>query len=995
MSDATQPTPPSVTPAKANRSAAAKLARARAPRTKARMGTVTLQRQWTIGVLTSIGACLLMLLGLLSPLELRTIDWRAAWFDHASPPPSDKIALVAIDDAAIERVGRWPWSRDKLAMVIDELATLGASVVALDLLLDDEQRSDADGSMIASFAGGNGGVSPDAATFDGATPDDALAAAMKRHGNVIAPTNFRFNVEVARGATLDDRAKKYVQEHPELVQKWNDRPAIERAVKELALTVPEARTDADALFAMSARVRVYLKRAIALQKLTAASSFSQSTGGDSSAFQQFLFQPAVFQPPLSKEASTPVLSLANAAVMTANVTVNSYDSGGGVVRRIPIAVEAKNRMWPTLGLAAALRLHNKAASSLTVQGSSIVADLGDGRPRRIVTHWAELSGNLEGTRRGGLVMVTWPRGVVTAGAGQQVDTDWQWQFFDLASSKPAEVSIGSVYRLGVLRETLRLNRAKAKELVQFVYCGENPRVLSPEDRKLLLNAIEAGNLPASVLLLEKVKSEFDLWKELQLDGTTIDKLAAADQDVIRAFTEAADLPEKLKTADRQREQIQQMFNVLKDRLGGRIAFIGFTATGTIADFVPTSISPKTPGVHLHMATANAVLQDFQRVMGPVWLDVLATLALGVLSTFVAVRMGVIGAPLATIGLVAIWALVAGSLVWDYQRTIVAIAGPGMAGIGSSGGVLLHRLFTEQRTRRKTEERFKSYVSPKVVDILVNNPDLDSMQPQRRELSILFTDIAGFTTIAERLGSQRTAEVLRLYLGPMTETLQNYEGTLDKYIGDAIVAFWGAPVETERHAELCCRAGLAMLEKLDALNRQGTFGEGLALGMRIGLATGEVMVGDFGNPPRNSSYTVLGDTANLASRLESANKAFGSRILTTAATRAEAMAGAPADIAAWLWRPIGRINVKGKLEAVELWELIGTLRPKADLTAAWVAACTLLVDAYISGDTDGATQRLDELETVFGNDVFSSLYREGLAAIARGEAKPGTLVLHEK
>jgi len=990
MNDAPPPTQPAAKAAKANRSQSSKSPRAGTPRTKARMGTVTLQRQWGIGMLAATLTCLLMLLGLLSPLELRTIDWRAAWFDRASPPPSDKIALVAIDDAAIERVGRWPWSRDKLAMVIDELATLGVSVVALDLLLDDEQRSETSGDLTTNFGAASAASTPGAPSRDIPSreipsPDDNLAAAMKRHGNVIAPTNFRFNVEAAKGASLDDRARKYVEEHPDLVASWNDDEAMEQAVTAVALTVPEARTDADALFDMQARVRSYLRRAVALRKLTSASSFDPAAD-----------QPTKqFQTPLSKEASTPVLPIADASVMTANVTVNSYDAGGGVVRRIPIAVEAERRLWPTLGLAAALRLHNKTASSLRVDGSSIVVDLGDGPPRRIVTHRTELSGNLKGARSGGLVMITWPRGIIAAGAGQRVDTDWQWQFFDLVSSKPAEVSIGSVYRLGVLRETLKQNRTKAKALVQAVYCSENPRVLSPEDRTLLLNAIESGNLPASTHLLDKVKSEFELWKELQLDGVTIDKLAEADRAIIRAFAEAADLPDKLKTADRQRDQIQQLSNVLKERLGGKIAFIGFTATGTIADFVPTSISPKTPGVHLHMATANAVLLDFQRTIGPIWLDILATLALGVLSTFVAVRMGVIGAPLTTIGLVAIWALVAGSLLWDQQRTIVAIAGPGVAGIGSSVAVLLHRLFTEQRTRRKTEERCKSYVSPKVVDILVNNPELDSMQPQRRELSILFTDIAGFTTIAERLGSQRTAEVLRLYLGPMTETLQNYEGTLDKYIGDAIVAFWGAPVETERHAELCCRAGLAMIETLDQLNSQGAFGEGLELGMRVGLATGEVMVGDFGNPPRNSSYTVLGDTANLASRLEGANKAFGSRILTTAATRAEAMAGAPADIASWLWRPIGRINVKGKLEAVELWELVGTLRPKGEQTAAWVTACTLLVDAYITGDTKLATERLNDLQAAFGADVFTALYREGLAAISRGEAKAGTLVLHEK
>jgi adenylate cyclase len=166
-------------------------------------------------------------------------------------------------------------------------------------------------------------------------------------------------------------------------------------------------------------------------------------------------------------------------------------------------------------------------------------------------------------------------------------------------------------------------------------------------------------------------------------------------------------------------------------------------------------------------------------------------------------------------------------------------------------------------------------------------------------------------------------------------------------------------------------------------------------MRVGVATGEVMVGDFGNPPRNSSYTVLGDTANLASRLEGANKAFNSRILTTGITRAAVLASAPADVAGWLWRPIGRINVKGKNEAVEMWELIGTLRPKGDRTEEHVRACARLVDAYVAGDLGGAAAALDDLESAFGPDAFTHLYREGLALIRDGHAAAGTLILTEK
>lgn len=945
-----------------NRPNAGRPGRKRAARgsvSAARAGTVAARKQWGIGLAAAFVAAVAMYFGTLAPLERQTLDWRAANFDRASPGPSDKIALAAIDDRAIEQIGRWPWSREKLAAIIDELARVGAKVVALDILLDDEQ---VDGPAV-----------------DGPGADEQLAQAIRKHGNVVVPTNFRFAAEDASESARAERIKGFLAEHPELVADWRKPGVLKDAAERLARATLAANAEEDAVFRLRERFERSLRRAVALSMLTGSSSFGDTAGRRFDGID-------------ARSASTPVLPLASVAAMTANVTFNVYDGDSGV-RRLPIAVRTDDRWWPSLGFAAALRFYDQRADSTTITERGLRLNLSPKVSRELVTHTDTVSG----TQRPGLTVVSWPRGRPSTTDRSRLDAGWQWQFFDAERARHAEVSCGAIYQLSELRETVEANAWLARTRINQLY-GAQARVqtLSPEDRTELLASLASNADRAALSILQKAAAEAKVWIEFQLDGTELGKLPQEDQDLIANFRAAEKgLPELVRSLATQRAAIASLETTLRERLGGRIVFVGFTFTGANADFVATSIDPKTPGVHLHMAVANSILQDFNRVYGPFWLDLLAVALLGTLGTLVATRMGVVGAPLATVGIVAGWAVFAGAVLFDQQRLIVSVAGPGAAALGSSLAVLLHRLFVEQRTRRKTEERFKSYVSPKVVDILVNNPDLDSMQPQRRELSILFTDIAGFTTIAERLGSQKTAEVLRLYLGPMTETLQSFEGTLDKYIGDAIVAFWGAPIETERHAELSCRAALAMLTKLDELNASGAFGEGLTLGMRVGVATGEVMVGDFGNPPRNSSYTVLGDTANLASRLEGANKAFNSRILTTGITRAAVLASAPADVAGWLWRPIGRINVKGKNEAVEMWELIGTLRPKGDRTEEHVRACARLVDAYVAGDVGAAAAALDDLEAAFGPDAFTHLYREGLQLIRDGGAAPGTLILTEK
>jgi adenylate cyclase len=606
----------------------------------------------------------------------------------------------------------------------------------------------------------------------------------------------------------------------------------------------------------------------------------------------------------------------------------------------------------------------------------------------------------------GLYLVTWPRATASKTLPDSQVRGWQWQFWNTERQVAAEFPIGRVYEPVRIGEAVMDNLRAVQRGMDLAMLAGNLRMLGAEDLTKWKQAMPellatrpddpafAPRLAEVERLVAAAVKEAEGYLEMMAPpDLDLKTLAPAERDQILNLRDAAKTLPKLTTLVRDGlNQIAELRAQARERLGGKLVIVGWTATGAAADFVSTSIDPRTPGPHVHTAVANAVLTGFARRPAPAWADALAIIALGTLGTLVGIRATVVLAPIGAAVIIMGWFLLSGAVIWDHWWVITSVAGPGVAAAAGVGVVILHRLLVEQRSRRKTEERFKSYLSPAVVDILVNNPELDSMKPWRKTLSIMFTDLAGFTTTAERLGGDRTAEVLAKFLGGMTEIVQSTGATLDKYIGDAIMAFWGAPIDDEQHARNACRAAVKMIQTLDRQNARGDFGDAGTLVMRVGIASGEVMVGDFGNPPRNSSYTVIGDTANLASRLEGANKAFGSRILVSQATRELAGDGE------FLFRLIGDVKVKGRIGATRLFELIAG-EPKGPRTAEWVALTETMVNEFRARRFAECLEAADRLERDFGDETLAGLYREEVR-LWSGEDAPdspfdGTITLNEK
>jgi adenylate cyclase len=225
----------------------------------------------------------------------------------------------------------------------------------------------------------------------------------------------------------------------------------------------------------------------------------------------------------------------------------------------------------------------------------------------------------------------------------------------------------------------------------------------------------------------------------------------------------------------------------------------------------------------------------------------------------------------------------------------------------------YKYFTEERSKKELRGTFSKYVSPSIVEEILKDPKNLELGGRKERITVFFSDVRGFTTISEKLDPRALSDLLNSYLTPMTELVFKNKGTLDKYMGDAVMAFFGAPIHYADHAKYACRCALESLEKLKQLNVEYTRKGLPQIDIGIGLNTGECSVGNMGSQTVRS-YTVMGDSVNLASRLEGINKEYGTRIIISEHTFAEVKND-------FLCREVDWVRVKGKLQPVKIYELI--------------------------------------------------------------------------
>ncbi|MFQ5457535.1 MAG: adenylate/guanylate cyclase domain-containing protein, partial [Myxococcota bacterium] len=248
--------------------------------------------------------------------------------------------------------------------------------------------------------------------------------------------------------------------------------------------------------------------------------------------------------------------------------------------------------------------------------------------------------------------------------------------------------------------------------------------------------------------------------------------------------------------------------------------------------------------------------------------------------------------------------------------------PGMCLVITYLGVSLYEGLGIETRSRETRKAFEAYAPPEVVDMIVGSPEKLVLGGERRDISVLFSDIEGFTSLSEALSPEEVTRLLHSYLTPMTEIVFDHKGTLDKYIGDAIMAIFGAPLHNADHAERACCAALAMMAALDKLKDKAWYDRGWPdLQIRIGISSGPMAVGNMGTDMR-FAYTAIGDGVNLASRLEALNKEYGTRVLISEFTRDRLKS-------VFSVREIDVVRVRGKQIPVRVYELRGEGVPSVE------------------------------------------------------------------
>ncbi len=361
-------------------------------------------------------------------------------------------------------------------------------------------------------------------------------------------------------------------------------------------------------------------------------------------------------------------------------------------------------------------------------------------------------------------------------------------------------------------------------------------------------------------------------------------------------------------------------DVIKDRikpdlLKGKIALVGATAPG-LFDLRSTPVDSVYPGVEVHANMIAGMLDRNFKQRPPYMLgaEVILLLVGGVTLSFLIPILSALWATIAA-GIGA--ALITGFnfLVWSQADMVLPLAASILMTAFVYTMNMAYGYFVEARSKRQFTDLFGQYVPPELVDKMAEDPEKYSMEPKAAELTILFSDVRGFTSISEALKPEELREYINQYLTDMSTIIRSkHHGTLDKYIGDAIMAFWGAPVEDPQHARNGVLAALAMQKERKLLNGKFEARGWPPFKIGVGVNSGNVRVGDMGSQVRRA-YTVMGDPVNVASRLEGRTKYYGVGVLVGEATR-----NLLKD--EFVFREIDRIKVKGREEALSIYQPIG-------------------------------------------------------------------------
>jgi adenylate cyclase len=347
----------------------------------------------------------------------------------------------------------------------------------------------------------------------------------------------------------------------------------------------------------------------------------------------------------------------------------------------------------------------------------------------------------------------------------------------------------------------------------------------------------------------------------------------------------------------------------------KIVFVGTTAAG-LSDLFAVPLPGKMPGMQVHASVLDNLLSGRFLKPAPAWAAALLLAACGLAASLAIARLGVWWGVTTALAMAGLFAAASFALFdrGTWLRVTEPLAATGLAAFGA----VAYQYFVEDREKRKVKGLFSRYVSKDVCDQLIADPSRARLGGQRRHMTVLFSDIRGFTTFSEGGPPEDVVRQLNEYFSRMVDVVFAHKGTLDKFVGDAVMALFGAPLDDPDHADHAVEAALGMLGALEELNARWAAEGRPKLAIGVGVNSGDMVAGNIGSSAI-MSYTVIGDAVNLGARLESLNKEFGTSIIVSEATRA--LLKGRYDI-----RALGEVVVKGKTLPAAIYEVRAAAGP---------------------------------------------------------------------
>ncbi len=406
-------------------------------------------------------------------------------------------------------------------------------------------------------------------------------------------------------------------------------------------------------------------------------------------------------------------------------------------------------------------------------------------------------------------------------------------------------------------------------------------------------------------------------------------------------------------------------------LRGAIVLVGASAPG-LQDLRATPVSAAYPGVEVHASLISGLL-DGRLPEVPDYAPGYNLAVLLLAGLLLAFGLSVLSAPRAVLLALATLAALIALNSWLYVRAGLVL--PLAASLLMTALAFLLNMswgyFVETRARRGLARLFGTYVPPQLVDEMLADPGRYSMRAQSKRLTVMFCDMRGFTSLSEQLTPAELQAFLHTVFSRLTTIISAHRGTVDKYMGDCVMAFWGAPVDMPDHAALAVRAALGMSDAVRELNHAHRASGRPPISVGIGLNTGMMSVGDMGSDLRRS-YTVVGDAVNLASRLENLSAHYGVEIIASSATQ-ESVPG-------YRWQELDRVRVKGRTQAVTVFTPVAPAGVAAPQLDAELARWQQVLAAYRAQDWAACEAMLDPLRERDAKKVLYRLYAERLASM---------------